>query len=177
LSAKWFNAEANSVVLVPGGSGDMIIGGNFTTYNGVACEPLLRLHSDGTVENSFTPLGIVGINDLKFQTNGKIIACGAMSQRIIRLETDGSVDSSFINNIGTGADQKVNETEIQGNGKIILTGTFSSFDGTLANGIIRLNSDGTTDNTFNTGFGISDGYLTFNPGGHATNYKGMMTRC
>ena len=167
-----FNAEANSVVLVPGGSGDMIIGGNFTTYNGVACEPLLRLHSDGTVENSFTPLGIVGINDLKFQTNGKIIACGAMSQRIIRLETDGSVDSSFINNIGTGADQKVNETEIQGNGKIILTGTFSSFDGTLANGIIRLNSDGTTDNTFNTGFGISDGYLTFNPGGHAIELQG-----
>jgi hypothetical protein len=52
---------------------------------------------------------------------------------------DGSLDTSF--NIGTGANSDVFTTAIQSDGKIIIGGFFSSYNGTARNNIARLNTN------------------------------------
>jgi hypothetical protein len=50
----------------------------------------------------------------------------------------------------------VNALAIQNDGKIIVGGNFTSFSGTAAYRIIRLNSDGTRDASFVVGNGFND---------------------
>ena len=73
------------------------------------------------------------------------------------MNIDGTIDNSF--SIGTGfqgndissATSPVNRILIQKDGKILIGGAFSIYNGTIVNGFIRLNSDGTIDNTFYAG--------------------------
>jgi hypothetical protein len=66
--------------------------------------------------------------------------------RLTRLNADGTFDTGFAANIGTGfATSDVFSTSIQSDGKIIVGGEFSTFKGIPAKGIARLNADGTLD--------------------------------
>ena len=47
-------------------------------------------------------------------------------------------------------------------GKYFITGDFNTYDGDSSNGLIRLNNDGTIDNTFNVGTGLVFGNSTDN---------------
>lgn len=79
---------------------------------------------------------------------------------LVRLNANGSLDTTFNQN-GTGfaPSATVSDIAVQSNGKIIVTGLFSSYnDGTphTVNNIVRLNSDGTVDTSFNpNGTGLS----------------------
>jgi uncharacterized delta-60 repeat protein len=128
-------------------------------------------------------------NSLTTQKDGKIIVGGTFStykgsvaNRIIRLNTDGSVDTSF--DIGTGFDNAVQTVVIQEDGKILVGGTFSTYKGSVANRIIRLNTDGSIDNSFNVGNGFNNKYAYINTiatqkdgkiivGGNFGEYKGV----
>ena len=104
---------------------------------------------DGSIDNTFE-IG-TGFNDItratKTQTDGKIIVGGVFTSyngtgrnRIVRLNTDGSIDNTF--SIGTGFDSAINSNvdsiEIQNDGKIIVTGPFTSYNGNARNRIVRL---------------------------------------
>jgi uncharacterized delta-60 repeat protein len=128
--------------------GEIIIGGEFTSYNGTAINRVARLNSDGTLDDSFTVgSGATGaVCATAVQADGKIVIGGLFniynatsSRRIARLNADGSLDGSFT--LGTGADAVVNSTTIQPDGKIIIGGDFTSYDGTAINRIARLNGD------------------------------------
>ncbi len=72
----------------------------------------------------------------------------------------GSLDATF--NPGTGANGNVIASKILPNGKILITGNFTNYQGVSRNGIARLNADGSIDTSFNTGtglFGGSDGFM------------------
>lgn len=86
-----------------------------------------------------------------FTYNGESISC------IASLNSDGSLDTSFAQ--GTGFNGQVNKIHIQNDGKILVGGSFSSYDGNLSPGLIRLNSDGTYDNTLTVGDGV-DGSIS-----------------
>ena len=58
--------------------------------------------------------------------------------RIARLNSNGSLDTSF--NIGTGFSALVNTLAYQPDGKIIVGGWFSHYNGTLVNRIVALRS-------------------------------------
>jgi uncharacterized delta-60 repeat protein len=144
--------------------GKILVGGNFTDYNGTSANRIIRLNSDGSVDTSF----IYGngfnnfVQTIAIQTDGKIVVGGnfgnydaVAAARIIRLNADGSVDSSFI--YGNGFDSSVDVIKIQSDGKILVGGQFSSYDGTSANGIIRLNTDGSVDTSFVYGNGFNNG--------------------
>jgi uncharacterized delta-60 repeat protein len=143
--------------------GKIIIGGVFTSYNGTAQNRITRLNSDGTRDTSFTigtgfSSGIV--NAIAIQADGKIIAGGSFTNydgttqnRITRLNSDGTRDTSFT--IGTGIAGTVNTIAIQSDGKIIIGGNFTFYDGTAQNYITRLNSDGTRDTSFVIGTGFN----------------------
>ena len=136
--------------------GKIIAGGYFTTFNGLTHFFLVRLNSDGSLDNTFN-IG-TGFNaaalTISIQTDGKIIVGGEftifngnVANRLVRLNTDGSVDNTF--NIGTGFNNIVYSTNIQTDGKIIVGGAFALYNGSLHLGLIRLNIDGSLDNSFN----------------------------
>lgn len=142
--------------------GKIIIGGDFTDYNGNAINRIARLNTDGTLDTSFDPgTGASNIvNSSTIQNDGKIIIAGNFTHyngiarnRIARLNTDGTLDTTF--DPGSGSDALVRATAIQNDGKIIIAGSFSLYNNTARKRIARLNTDGSLDNTFDAGAGIS----------------------
>jgi len=142
--------------------GKIIIGGGFSFYNEIARNNIARLNADGTLDTAFN--SGMGANDFIWttvlQNDGKIIIGGDFSSyngigrnKIACLNADGSLDATF--NPGTGINGTVKTTALQSDGKIIIGGGFTSYNGTTRNGIARLNSDGTLDATFNPGTGAS----------------------
>lgn len=93
-------------------------------------------------------------------SNGKILIAGNFTtykgnsaNRLIRLNSDGSVDTSFV--YGTGFNNIVYSVAIDSNGKILVCGNFTTYQGTTANRIIRLNTDGSIDTSFVYGTGFN----------------------
>jgi uncharacterized delta-60 repeat protein len=80
---------------------------------------------------------------------------GITSNRIIKLNNDGTIDNIFYNNIGVGFNVAVRTIEVQLDNKILVGGEFTTFSGITYNRIIRLNNDGSIDNTFS---GITTGF-------------------
>jgi hypothetical protein len=82
-------------------------------------------------------------------------------RQLVRVNNDGSMDSTFHYNKATkqsaiGANGVITDAIMQTDGKLILVGNFTTFNGTAANHIVRLSLNGSVDNTFNVGTG-SDG--------------------
>ncbi len=121
--------------------------------------------SAGNLDNSFNPgLGIVsGVgNCLALQPDGKIIVGGGFQfydgterRGIVRINHDGSLDRTFNPGQGTGggANLTVRSIALQPDGKIIIGGAFTHYDGIPRRGIARVNADGSLDHTFNPGTG------------------------
>src|SRR5690606_11118099 len=73
---------------------------------------------------------------------------GAPVGGILRLNPDGTLDDSF--DPGTGFNSFLDkDIALQEDGKILVAGSFSSYDGEPVNKIIRLNTDGARDPSFN----------------------------
>jgi uncharacterized delta-60 repeat protein len=136
----------------------ILVGGGFTTYSGVTANRLIRLNSDGTIDQDFlTNMGSGfngGVETIKIQTDNKILVgggftsySGVTANRLIRLNSDGTIDQEFLANIGSGFGNYLYSIELQLNDKILVGGLFTSYSGVTANRLIRLNSDGTIDNT------------------------------
>jgi uncharacterized delta-60 repeat protein len=92
------------------------------------------------------------------QSDGKNIVVGwfttwnnITANRVVRLNLDGSLDRQFLNNIGSAANSIVYSVAIQSDGKIILGGNFSTWNGVSVGYLVRLNSNGTLDSTFSSG--------------------------
>lgn len=154
-------------------TGKILVGGaSFSNFDGnaVTNKNLIRLNADGTFDNTFNPTGVgvntnmvVGVNIIREQADGKIIIGGGFSSYngtnangLLRLNADGTVDTSFTQSWGAGAGLNMGGTArfliIQPNdNKIIVAGTLSSYNGTSRTNILRLNTDGTLDTSFNAG--------------------------
>ncbi|NBU82276.1 MAG: hypothetical protein EBS55_11575, partial [Flavobacteriaceae bacterium] len=156
-----FDGDVRSVVAQS--DNKVLVGGDFSSYDGVGSNYIIRLNSDGSVDGTFN-IG-TGFDDIVYdivlQTDEKILVGGIFTSydgntanSIIRLNSDGSVDGTF--NPGSGFNNIVRSIELQTDGKIIVCGDFTSIDGNTRNRIIRLNTDGSIDNSFNIGTGFDD---------------------
>lgn len=146
--------------------GKILVGGSLTSFNNVPVNRITRLNNNGSLDTSFHPgTGVGGISsylyNINIQPDGKIIIAGSFSSYngnarncIARLNTDGSLDTNFI--IGSGLNGNVRTTAIQSDGKIIIGGEFTSFNRVSRNNIVRLNANGTLDNSFDPGTGTND---------------------
>ncbi|WP_433779646.1 T9SS type A sorting domain-containing protein [Flavobacterium anhuiense] len=144
--------------------GKILAGGNFSSYNGISQSNLVRLNTDGSIDNTFkigNALNSYGstVLSIRIQKDGKILVGGNFTKfsgitqnYLIRLNQDGSIDNSF--DIGTGFNNSVRAISIQEDGKILVVGSFTSYKGINSNRIIRLNSDGNKDLTFDIGTGF-----------------------
>jgi uncharacterized delta-60 repeat protein len=106
--------------------------------------------------------GGTGVSVILEQPDGKILCggnftgySGVSAARIIRLNADFSIDTTF--NYGLGLTAGSTVFRLQSDGKILVGGFFSGYNGTLINRIIRLNTDGTRDTSFQIGTGFSGG--------------------
>jgi uncharacterized delta-60 repeat protein len=138
--------------------------GGFTSYNGTSINRIIRLNSDGSIDNTFN--SGTGFNSTtyigKLDSNGKLYVGGFFTSyngtganRIIRLNSDGSIDTNFVYGTGINAGY-VSHIEINSSGKIFVCGSnFSTYNGTTANDIVKLNSDGSIDTSFSTGTGFN----------------------
>jgi uncharacterized delta-60 repeat protein len=149
---------AGSIVL---SDGKIVVAGYFNSYEGVPLGNIARFHPNGQLDTSFQSASDSLITSLYQQPDGKIIASGLFTtyngirhNRIVRINEDGTLDSSF--NVGTGADAMVYKVIGQQDGKILVGGGFSTFNGVPRSGIVRLLSTGAVDLSFDPGSGIGN---------------------
>ena len=147
--------------------GQLLVGGRFNNFRGNPQGRIVRLNTDGTKDNSFdvgsgfSSTGL-GVFDMVIQPDNKIVVggefftfSGVTAPKVIRLNSDGSIDNTFLTNIGSGvpggtsSGRVVYSVDLQSNGKIVFTHNANSFDGNDSRGITRLESDGTFDSTLN----------------------------
>lgn len=168
----------------------VIVGGQFLTYKSQPYSRIIRLNSDASIDTTFNVgsgfNNTVSRGAIVLQSDGKVIVGGAFTSysgsavnRIARLNTSGSLDTTF--NIGSGFGNTVSQLAIQSDGKIVAVGGFTSYSGSTSNCIVRINPDGTRDTTFNIGTGFNSGVSTvaIQPdgkilagGGFFTSYSG-----
>ena len=151
-----FPGVVNAIKIQP--DGKIIIAGSFVMYNGLSINRVARLNPDGSLDQSFNTGAIVNddIYTLTLQSDGKILIGGGLTgpvgnpnNSLMRLNPNGSLDASF--NPGSGVNGYVYTSALQPDGKIIIGGTFMTYNGTARYGTARLNSDGSLDESYNTG--------------------------
>ena len=143
-------SDADGKILIAGQ--DLVVATG--TENAAGNIGLLRLNSDGTIDEQFEPFiwnfeGIDyqgGINVIKVDTDGTILIGGGFTSygtepltSLVRLNADGTINSEFPN-LSMG----VQSLYLYSDGKILVAG----FENNSCL-IVRLNSDGTIDTTFN----------------------------
>jgi uncharacterized delta-60 repeat protein len=158
----------------------IIVGGNFGEFNGDGnWNGLVRLNSDGTLDNSFTSQswGSFGeVRDIAIQNDGKIVCVGNFTSGSRRINTDGTLDTSF--NPGTGNNQpwyfdndyfysvalldSGSEQAILIGGSFAQWGSYSDY-----NNLVKLNPNGTLD----FGFAGTNLDIDWNSGGWSTGDK------
>lgn len=159
--------------------GKLIVAGNFTSYQGVPANGIIRLNGDGTIDTTFD--SGTGFNGLPvtavLQPDGKMIIVGQFADyngisayNIIRLNSDGSADATFVSGQGflnMAWSTIALEAVVQPDGKILVGGNFDVYNGTSVNNIVRLNSNGTVDNSFVFGTGVEGAVrcITLQPDG------------
>jgi uncharacterized delta-60 repeat protein len=148
------NSSVDAVAVQP--DGKILIGGFFSTLNGVEHGAFARLNADGTLDAAFSDslFGVGRLTTIALQSDGKILIGGAFASvagvtrgSVARLNADGTLDTTFGNGLA-GANGVVQDLALQPDGKVIIGGNFNRVNGTLRHGVARVNADGTLDTTF-----------------------------
>lgn len=170
-----FNGNVHCIELAENDT-KLFIGGQFNNK-------IIKLNIDGTEDTGFSVGSGFGdsiggnnprVASIKVQNNSKVVVghwfnsydgvdCG---KGLTRLNSDGTLDNTFYSELfdddwsGTHDDDNdhrggVNTIAIQNDGKIIAGGWFDNANGSWKNKIARINTDGSTDETFDVGFGFS----------------------
>lgn len=164
-----------SMVIQP--DGKIILGGQFTTWNGIARAGLVRLNSDGSLDTTFANLddtvnffaSAEMVKSVALQTTTSapyfnvLVAgvfygtwSGSNHGGVVRLTSTGVRDTTFAIGAGSFAGTSVSPVSavaVQADGKIVAGGVFGSFNGATNHSFVRLNSDGSNDTTFNSSVG------------------------
>lgn len=185
-----FQAEPHVVKVVE--NGKILVGANNGLYKGQQVKGLIKLLPDGNIDidfdggNRFRSFvfndsngGINGITNwngfvwtIEVDSVGRYLVGGnfneyngVLSRRIVRIQTNGTLDTTF--NVGQGflhqgaigsLDCQVFKIQMQGN-KILAAGNFYTYKGQPVSGIVRLNQNGSLDNSFNNDKILSGGLL------------------
>jgi uncharacterized delta-60 repeat protein len=162
--ASRFNTVVNSIAVQT--DGKVLVGGGFTGYAGtVGRDRLVRLNSEDVEDTAFCTNAVDGtkfsdaIHCITVQSDGKILVGGAFTDyagtigrhRLLRLNADGTVDTSFCTNAVDGGkfSGSVRSIVVQSDGKILVGGAFTDYAGTVGRDrLIRLTASGTLDASF-----------------------------
>lgn len=117
---------------------------------------ILRLNNNGTVDTGFALSGMSDSFDfgkILVQEDGKLFIAGKFTyygnaevNNLMRLTANGQLDTTF--NAGSGPAGMVREAIQLPDGKYIVSGQFESYNGEPVHLMVKLNNDGTKDNSF-----------------------------
>jgi uncharacterized delta-60 repeat protein len=140
--------------LLPMPNGQLLVQGRY--QNGATQRNyLFRLNANGTLDPTFN-VAFSGsypapeVREMLLQADGRILIRGDFTTNanaeIVRLQSDGTLDPSFSVSLTYGS--QVNQMLLQPDGKIILGGPFTWLNGSRAFFVARLNTNGSTDTSF-----------------------------
>ena len=124
----------NGVVLATAlqADGKLLVGGYFTTFNGVSCGKIVRLLTNGSLDTNFNPNGVFSdsVKTIVVQPDQKILVGGyfrtfgtAVCGGVVRLNTDGTRDTGFSVSAPMLAGQSYVATiAVQLDGKVVVGG-------------------------------------------------------
>ena len=158
-----------SATLSTFGSSKIYAGGAFDKVGGTYAGCVARFNDDGSLDTTFAP-GIgtynpdTGTNDpvhaLALEPDGTLLVGGSFSyfdlsdySGLLRLKTDGTVDTSFNPGTGTynfitGDSDSVYSIALQPDGEILIGGDFTTYNETRRFCIARLFNNGSLDTSF-----------------------------
>jgi uncharacterized delta-60 repeat protein len=150
-----FDAQANGAVhaVAVQADGKIILAGDFGSVNRSSSKTVARVMPDGRIDDTFSSGrgGDKEARSLAVQPDGKILVGGNFvrfngesHQRIVRLNQDGTVDSSF----KASLNQAAWRIAAQPDGQILVRGHFTQVNGAPRFGLARLKSDGSLDDSF-----------------------------
>lgn len=150
---------------------------------GALLSSFITFSQDGTLDTSFGSGGkvVTSINagedkarSVSLQSDGKIVVVGYTYNAVfgydfacVRYNADGSLDNTFGTNgkvsydLQSGSDDKAYSVDIQMDGKIVIAG-YSDDGSDRAGAVIRLNTNGSLDNTFNTTGKVLTNFTIYN---------------
>lgn len=125
--------------------GKIIVGGDFTSIDGVTRRNIARLNTDGSVDTSFNASTDEGVESLAIQSDGKVLIAGDLSEvsgvsisNLARLNTDGSLDATFTPN----PNHRVREVITVSNDNILISGWFTQVTGQAQSDMALLDPNG-----------------------------------
>lgn len=151
-----FGMQISHSILLPGNN--LIVQGAYSVSS------LLRYDINGEIDSSFhSGFGIGGFATCSdYFPDSSFILGGSFSSydtssfigNIVKIKFNGQIDTSF--HAGSGFNSSVSQVKVQPDGKILVAGTFSAYKGQPVNPVIRLNPDGSIDNSFSIVTPVSD---------------------
>lgn len=146
--------------------GQIVIVGDFTNFNNQAKGIIVRINSDGSVDQSFN-VGS-GANNTIFSVKynsvvKKYVIAGNFTQfngqamkGLVVLNADGSIDNGFkMGDLGNGIPIFA---QILNNGKIVVSGSFTSYNGIKRSQLLILEPNGDALQSYNN-IGDFDGFV------------------
>jgi uncharacterized repeat protein (TIGR01451 family)/uncharacterized delta-60 repeat protein len=144
--------------------GKILIGGDFIDVAGFSVPYIARLNANGTLDGSFSvgsgPNGPV--RSILLEAGSAMVIGGSFTSvngqprgRLARLSDTGALDPLFLSAV-EGADADVTSIALQFDGKFVVGGAFTRFNGVTRNRLTRLNQNGKTDSSINFGLGAND---------------------
>ena len=144
-------------------SGNILVGGTFTSYNGTGVNRIALLNSNGVLQSfSGSITGavdsmVISVDAIQELSSGDIMIGGSFTtvngtarRCVARLNSDGTLDTGFA--VPTGFLGQTNSTFVTDfivdGTDIYIFGSFTSYNGTTKYSVVRANSDGTNDTGF-----------------------------
>ncbi len=176
------STAARVSAIVAQSDGKVVAGGAFTAVfgtddiNSTTRNRLVRFGTDGKIDTAWNPNANGNVLALALQSDGKLLVGGAFTtlqpndaatftlrKYAARLNTDGTVDSTFNLDLSELAGNRVDSIRVQADGRVFVGGAFTSLQpiGAASRvarpGFVRLTAAGGVDSAFNVVAGGATG--------------------
>lgn len=140
------DAPVAAILVQP--DGRIVLGGSFTNVAATARARLARLLASGALDTGFDPGADGPISSLALQVDGRLLVAGEFGQIdgtpvdccVARLEADGTLESALQAGLNSGA--AVAALAIQGDGQVLVGGSFFEVAGAQRPRLARLQPSG-----------------------------------
>lgn len=138
-----------------GPGGTLVVGGEFTSVQGLSAARIARILPDGAVDSTFQTWSAADgpVDTLAVDGEGRTVIGGRFGRvegrvrgGVARLDGAGRLDTAFAG--GLGASGTVRVVAVDGQDRVLVGGEFDRFDGAPAGRIVRLTASGVRDPGF-----------------------------